>query len=279
MQASGRSLRTLALCLLGFVLLTWLGGQGLQALAGRAGSPAFNPYLVAIPGSGHNADALIVSAGGIGEQPRPVYVNADQGPTSHKHSYAMAFDSAEQVYRYTLENFFTTSGSVAGTVEITTTDALSQTVSGGLRRYERWPFYHDEAAQLSTQNGFFTLSLDAASFDAALTYLLVIETATPTVDPPGHTGMHVAYSLWASGAVNQTQRPYLLILSYRDEWLAGADPGDLAIFWYDPGQKSWVQQPSTVHADRRQVVLATTRLGTFRLFLARPVLYLPLVAR
>ncbi|MBI3960445.1 MAG: hypothetical protein HY328_16655 [Chloroflexi bacterium] len=213
-----------------FVLLfVCLGGSagGLAAqetATPAAGQPDFNPYLVAIPGSGLNESALIVSAGGLSEQARPVYVNADQGPTSHKHSYAMTFDSDEKLYRYTLDNFFASPAAVAGTVEITTTGELSQTVSGGERHYERWPLLYDEAARLSTQNGFFTLSLDKASFDADLTYLLVIETAAPVADPPGRRGLSVAYTLWASGAVNQSQRPYLLILTYLENGWAAQTP-------------------------------------------------------
>lgn len=270
------SIRSLYLLL----LLLWAGAGALAAAAapGQSGLD-FNPFLVAIPGSGGNADALIVSAGGVAEQPRPVYVNADQGPTSHKHSYAMAFDSNEQVYRYTLDNFFSGSGAVAGTMEITTTDSLSQTVSGGARHYERWPLYREDAAQLNTQSGLFSLSLDAESFAAALTYLLVVETAAPTQDPPNRRGLNVAYSLWASGAVNQSQLPFLVILTYRDEWLDGAASEELAIFWYDAEQRAWIEQPSTAHPDRREVVLSTRRLGTYRLFAAGHSFYLPVVSR
>jgi len=266
--------------ILALLFVVFAGGLGAREADTPPVDPNFNPYLIAIPGSGLNDSALIVSAGGLSEQARPVYVNADQGPTSHKHSYTMQYDDDEQRYRYTLDNFFTSNRAIAGTVEITTTGELSQTVSGGLRRYERWVVRNNEAARLSTQNGLFTLSLDKASFDAELTYLLVIETAAPVIDPPGQRGLGVAYSLWPSGAVNQTERPYLLILTYLDEWLNGAEPQRLGVFWYDAESKQWVDQPVSVHPGQNEVVLATDRMGTFRLFMPyQSVLYLPVLNR
>lgn len=58
----------------------------------------FSPCIIAIPGSGLNSSILLVSASGIGEQPSPVYVSADHGPTSRKHSHTMEFDGATEVY-------------------------------------------------------------------------------------------------------------------------------------------------------------------------------------
>ncbi|MBI3960446.1 MAG: hypothetical protein HY328_16660 [Chloroflexi bacterium] len=53
----------------------------------------------------------------------------------------------------------------------------------------------------------------------------------------------------------------------------------MGIFWYDAQAKQWVEQPSVAHPERNEVVLATKRLGTFRLFAANRSLFLPLLGR
>ncbi|MEZ4834491.1 MAG: hypothetical protein R2873_21295 [Caldilineaceae bacterium] len=98
----------------------------------------FSPYIVAIPGSGLNGASLTVSAGGVSGLASPVFVIADDGPTSDKHSHSMTLDSATGIYRHTFEGFFDSAGQISGSVEVTTTVGVSETVTSGVRSYERW---------------------------------------------------------------------------------------------------------------------------------------------
>lgn len=231
----------------------------------------FNPYIVAIPGSGLNNGSLLVTAD-IGQQINPVYVTADQGPSSHRHSHTMAFESSAQKYRYTIENFFDNPGSIGGSIEITTTVAptsttpLTQTLSSGKRTYERWPVFKDQTNALVLANGALALEIFQDTFLAEITFVLVVDTIAPLQEPVGYRSVSNAYSIQASGSVGQTERPYLLTLRYTDEQLNGADPNQLTIFWFDPQTNNWQEQGGIVHTDRQDIVLSTRRLGTFMLF-------------
>lgn len=257
-------------CILGASL--WLA-QGWRTVAHALGLPAihqqaqgFIPYIIAIPGSGNGSSALYVSAGRIGEQIAPVYVSADSGPTSHRHSYTMEFDSGSQSYRYTIENFFENAQAVNGAIEITTTTATTETLTSGLRDYERWPVYRDQFNALVTENGDLKLLLDANTLPADLAFLLVVDTFAPVTPPSGWRTVSNAYSIQASGALATAQRPYLLRLHYTLARLEGADPDTLQLFWFDPTQQQWQAVGGAVHADLQEIVLATERFGTFMLF-------------
>lgn len=178
----------------------------------------------------------------------------------------MEFDSGSQSYRYTIENFFENAQAVNGAIEITTTTTTTETLTSGLRDYERWPVYRDQFNSLVTENGDLKLLLDANTLPADLAFLLVVDTFAPVTPPSGWRTVSNAYSIQASGALATAQRPYLLRLHYALERLEGADPNTLQLFWFDPTQQQWQAVGGAVHADLQEIVLATERFGTFMLF-------------
>lgn len=227
----------------------------------------FNPYLIAIPGSSHNSSTLIISAGNVEEQILPVYLAIDQGPTSHKHSYTMSFDTNQQAYIYTLDDFFSTDGVVGGSIEVTTTQQTTTTIlSSGQRNYERWPVLADTPNQFQLKDGNLSVFMDPSTLPAELAFLAVVETLAPVDAPAGWQSLSQAYSIQASGAVALADKPYLLTLRYRPELLHNTSPESLAIFWFYSASHSWQNLGGNVRKDFNEVVLSTRQFGTFMLF-------------
>ncbi len=274
----------IAYCLLGIVSIVSLRIDKVLALqapestanalitAQSSHNADFNPYIVAIPGSGLNNSTLLVSASGLGEQPNLVYVSADQGPTSRKHSYTMEFDETTEIYRHTLESFFEDSRSVSGSIEITTSvetgvsSSVTETITSGKRYYERWPVFRDQINQLDWGSGVLTLFIDVNTLPAELAFIVAVETLAPLTPPTGWQSISHAYSIQPSGSVALASRPYLFILRYTEEQIEGIDPAELVLFWFDPTTETWQMQGGTTNLERNDIVLSTYRFGTFMLF-------------
>jgi hypothetical protein len=260
----------------------WSSAFGVESIAQENGQRAtiqrssqtqtesLTPYLIAIPGSGLNSSALLVSAFGVGELGAPVHLSIGQGGTSHRHSYTMGFDSDTQSYRLTLESFFENAGHVASTMEITSTNTASTTVTSGERRYERWLINQDRFEAVSTVDGFLQLILSAHTLPADPSYIVVVDTHAPVAAPPGWRSVSTAYSLQPSGAVQEASQNYLLILKYVDELLQGGDPGDLAIHRFNPETRQWDHMGGQVAPANNEITLSTRKFGTFMLFIAEP---------
>lgn len=241
-------------------------------------SNQLNPYIVAIPGSGNNQDALFVSASNIGEQIAPVFLRLDDGPTGHIHSHTMEWNSSDQSYQSTLENFFSGSSPIAGSIEITTTTANTETLTSGLRHYERWPVRkEDMVTQLTLADGSLSMLVISETLEAQLSFIVVVDTLAPVNAPTGWYPISHAYSIQASGAVANAEKPYLLTLRYETDLLGTNKPDELAIHWFNPGNNSWQSLGGAVNADLKIVALSTRRFGTFMLFAPAKTVYLPFI--
>lgn len=229
-----------------------------------------NPYIVAIPGSGLNGGALIVNADKLGQLDTVVYVAADQGPTGHLRSHSMALDSDNQQYNYTIDNYFEDAQSVSGSIEITTTNDLTQTLTSGKRDYERWPVLREQSNRLITKDGKLSMLLDAETLPADIAFVLAVDTFAPVLPPAGWRSISNAYSIQASGSIAQASRPYLLTVVYQPDLLGDMDPNLLKLFWFNPTTDAWEEAGGNVHPERNDVVLATERFGTFMLFAPAP---------
>jgi hypothetical protein len=241
----------------------------------------FRPYIVAIPGSGLNNAALIVSAGGVDNVQSALYAAADQGSTSHMRSHTLEYHPGTKTYRHTFDGFFADAGQISGSIEITASVSATQTVSSGRQAYERWPIYRSMFNQVvfrENNRPVLEMLLDAETLPADLAYLLIMNSGgLPAPPPPNHVLISPAYSVQASGALDRAERNFLLIFRYTPSMLGSLDPSKLAVYHYDPVEQ-WQRQEGELYPEQGEVHLATQLFGIYILLAeSPPATYLPVI--
>jgi hypothetical protein len=110
--------------------------------------------------------------------------------------------------------------------------------------------------------------------------------AAPGPPPEGLTLVGDPYSVTASGALVELEKPAVLKLRY-DATLVNpsSPPTGLDIYRWNPSDKRWQRVPGSIQEEQRAMVAAVTTLGTYAL-LAPPGevprgerVYLPLILK
>lgn len=231
-----------------------------QAPALAAESAALSPHLNVVPTSDGE---LWIHAQGTGPLAGEVYANTEIGPGHHKGGWTMTYSDTLRGY----VNVETVVGLTAaqddfGSVSITTTHGLDS----GPVHFERYYVPLSEPRALLWPDGALELEIQSGDTFTTDTYLAVAPSwGLPHPVPPGHRLASPVYSVRASGALQEANRPLLLRLYADEDRLNGADPHTLAVFGWDSGKEQWSNLGGTLFAERGYLSVATRRLTSYTL--------------
>jgi hypothetical protein len=235
------------------------GLAGQSAAEGTQGA-ALAPFLNIVPTSDGE---LWIHAEGTGPLAGTVYANLDLGAGHHKGGWTMTYSETLRGY-VTPETVAGLSPAQDdyGSLSISTTLGLNS----GPVHFERYYVPHATPRALPWPDG--ALELEVVSGDTFSTdaYVAVAPSwGLPRPAPLGHRLASQVYSVRASGALQDANRPLLLRLYIQDDLLAGADPHTLAVFRWDAGEDRWSNQGGTLFTDRGYLSLAIRRLTSYAL--------------
>ncbi|RIK38366.1 MAG: hypothetical protein DCC55_21350 [Chloroflexi bacterium] len=197
----------------------------LPTAAAIAQGAGFAPFLNVVPSQ--DGSGLLVSAGGVGQLPGEVFANVGIGPTGRKGGWTMTYSDTVEAYVANVVGFSPTL-SEEGSINITTTTGLQTSDVSFLRAYVQASL--ERPFDIDSADG--NLRLTIANTDTFATEVYVA--VAPSYGPPGplpagYRPVTSFYSVRASGAIAQVERPMLLRLFYNQTTLAGADQRTLRI--------------------------------------------------
>lgn len=246
----------------------------LQQLA--AGS--LQPALVVVPQP--DGQSVLVQAGGVGQLNGQVFSNVRFGPTGNKGSYTMVFSDTIGSYVSTVPGF-STSTLANASLSITTTAGLD---SGELV-FTRGFVPADDFASMGTDDGGLELLVpNRNSFPGDAYVALAPSYAPPGPPPAGYRLVGRTYSVRASTASAESERPLTLRFAYDPDTLTPSEQASLAVFAWDaaPSQLVWTKLGGLVSTAPPYVSISTRRLTFYALMTAVPEsseeqLFLPLL--
>jgi hypothetical protein len=153
-----------------------------------------------------------------------------------------------------------------GSISITTTLGLDSGWVGFERPYVPIPMPEPEVISLA--GGHFYLSLispDTVPFDVYIAAVPSYGDALPGPLPLGCRLIGSAYTVRASGALTNTERPMLLRIYYGENPLFDGDPHTLAILAWDASNKRWDNLGATLSSATECLSVATRRFTTYAL--------------
>ncbi|MCB8950358.1 MAG: hypothetical protein H6653_20305 [Ardenticatenaceae bacterium] len=225
-----------------------------------SGSAPFAPFLNIVPDP--DGTQLYIEAGGVGELGGTLFVNIDEGPSHDKISYAMTYSDTVQAY-VTTATGLTPATDSSHTLSITSTLGLN---SGEVVFYRAFVPQATTSRTIHSDDGLLALSILNSGTFTTDAYLVVV----PSFAPPGnlpldHSFVGAAYSVRASGAVVESERPFTLQLSYTNSQLAGTDPHTLAIFAWDGARQQWGNLGGTLFDNQQFFSRNTSRFTSYAL--------------
>ena len=237
-------------------------GEGKTAVSATT---TLAPFLDIVPSS--DGTELFIQAGGVGQLGGNVFLNLGSGPTHHKGGWTMTYSTTVQAY-LAIADGFTPGVGASGPINITTTQGLDSGVVDFKRAYlppepscPGAPY-----CAIVSEDGNLELGLVNTDTFPAEVYIAVVPSyAPPGPLPPGHHLIGSAYSVRASGALVEADRPMNLRLFYNQNLLAGADPHTLTILAWDAHNKHWDNLGGILNSTQRHLSVAAKRLTTYAL--------------
>lgn len=231
----------------------------LPTTGAAAQGAGFAPFLNVVPSQ--DGTGLLVSAGGVGQLPGEVFANVGIGPTGRKGGWTMTYSDTVEAYVANVVGFSPTL-SEEGSINITTTTGLQTGDVSFLRAYVQAGL--ERPLDIDSADG--NLRLTIANTDTFATEVYVA--VAPSYGPPGplpagYRTVTSFYSVRASGAIAQVERPMLLRLFYNQTTLAGADQRTLRILAWDAFTGQWEEMGGRLLAEQQVKVAAIHRFTTY----------------
>lgn len=224
------------------------------------------PFFYLVPTE--DGTELLVSAGFDQDPASVLYASVDFGDSSHKEGWSSHKEGWTMTYSDTVQSYLTTipgfapTRSQEGRVSITSTAGLATNAIEFARIY----LANDRPQTVRSPDGNLELQFPGADVFPAATYLAVAPSyGPPAPPPPGRERIGGVYSVRAAGALNRSEKPFLVRLYYLDALLEGHNPTELDIYVWDGAAAVWDALDARLFAEQRYVSAATDRLGTYAL--------------
>lgn len=222
-------------------------------------STGFAPFLNIVPSQ--DGAGVLVSAGGVGELAGDLFANVGIGPTGRKGGWTMTYSETVAAYVTNVAGFSPTF-SEEGSISITTTTGLQTGEVNFLRAYVQADL--ERPFDIDSPDGNLRLTIANTDTFASEVYIAVAPSYGPPGPlPAGYRPVTSYYSVRASGAIAQVERPMLLRLFYNSATLAGADRRTLTILAWDAFAGQWEDLGGRLLAEQQVKVVATHRFTTY----------------
>jgi hypothetical protein len=271
-------LRRFRLLIAGFVFFAALlsysnvwaqSGPDAETEPSEVASSGMIPFLHLIPTE--DGREILVSVG-FGQEPSGVlYANVAVGDASHKEGWSSHKEGWTMTYSDTVQSYVTTVPGFApalsqeGRISITSTTGLA---TAGIE-FARAYLTNDGPQAVRSPDGNLEVQFPGAEIFPAATYLAVAPSYRPPAPPPA--GLELVggvYSIRAAGALNRSEKPFVVRLYYVDGLLDGRDPAALGVYVWDGAASSWAPLGGRHFAGHGYLSAATDRLGTYALMAA-----------
>lgn len=246
-------------------------GEGIPHMQVRA-EPSQNPEQV----------DLLISLQNFGPGADPIVVVTEPG-SDVSHTPRLTYSPATGTY----EGEFSFSASERGWGQIRAVGAVGNDLVRLQSTYHLQQVVNDQEQDVYSNDGNLGLHFEPGSLPGAAAYLVIMPPgAAPGPPPEGLTLVGDPYSVTASGALVELEKPAVLKLRY-DATLVNqsSPPAGLDIYRWNPSDNSWQRVPGSIEEEQRAMVAAVTTLGTYAL-LAPPGevtrgerVYLPLILK